>query len=331
MKKQVMFSVREVIELINEGKKLLLAGDEELLKQLPKGSWIGGTIPYFMAERGGIMSQQLIFVNEIPNYVSEIKCTTYTTSTIENIYSDGYDNGLTVVIIPSKSDVHHLFANKASEYDNFAIKPLIGWISGVAMNVIDKINAKVFMGETGESFSDKAVSMHIKLPLGKYADIHIRNIFEQKEEGDIITFPKSGFDVDTAIINGESQNFADYIIENNIDTRLPLVANYNGTMINVSIQSVNNVSKKVHLYAPVFENVEYIQAAPIYDYVKRFSELFVDAKTITPLFSCNCILNYLYSELENKKTAGITGPITFGEIAYQLLNQTLVDVEIKDV
>ena len=47
-------------------------------------------------------------------------------------------------------------------------------------------------------------------------------------------------------------------------------------------------------------------------------------------FSCNCILNYLYSELEGKKTGGITGPITFGEIAYQLLNQTMVYLTIED-
>jgi hypothetical protein len=39
----------------------------------------------------------------------------------------------------------------------------------------------------------------------------------------------------------------------------------------------------------------------------------------------------LYSELEGKKTASIIGPITFGEIAYQLLNQTLVYAEIQDL
>jgi hypothetical protein len=35
-------------------------------------------------------------------------------------------------------------------------------------------------------------------------------------------------------------------------------------------------------------------------------------------------LNYLYANLEGKKTGHIVGPMTFGEIAYMLLNQTLV-------
>ena len=34
-------------------------------------------------------------------------------------------------------------------------------------------------------------------------------------------------------------------------------------------------------------------------------------------------------KLEGKKTGAFTGPITFGEIAYQLLNQTLVYLEVK--
>jgi hypothetical protein len=34
--------------------------------------------------------------------------------------------------------------------------------------------------------------------------------------------------------------------------------------------------------------------------------------------------------LEGKKTGGVTGPITFGEIAYQLLNQTLAYISVKD-
>jgi hypothetical protein len=35
--------------------------------------------------------------------------------------------------------------------------------------------------------------------------------------------------------------------------------------------------------------------------------------------------------LESKKTNHFVGPITFGEIAYQLLNQTLVYLEVHDI
>ncbi len=39
------------------------------------------------------------------------------------------------------------------------------------------------------------------------------------------------------------------------------------------------------------------------------------------------MLNYVYGKLEGRHTGKLTGPITFGEIAYQLLNQTLVYLE----
>jgi hypothetical protein len=42
-------------------------------------------------------------------------------------------------------------------------------------------------------------------------------------------------------------------------------------------------------------------------------------------------LNYLYGKLEGRKTGDLTGPITFGEIAFQLLNQTLVYLEVTEV
>jgi hypothetical protein len=43
---------------------------------------------------------------------------------------------------------------------------------------------------------------------------------------------------------------------------------------------------------------------------------------------CNCILNFMFGELEGKAIGGVQGPVTFGEIAYQLLNQTMVVIRI---
>jgi len=42
-----------------------------------------------------------------------------------------------------------------------------------------------------------------------------------------------------------------------------------------------------------------------------------------PVFTCNCILNYIYGELEGRQLPGPRGPMTFGEVAYQVLNQTM--------
>ncbi len=41
-----------------------------------------------------------------------------------------------------------------------------------------------------------------------------------------------------------------------------------------------------------------------------------------------CILNYLYGGLEGKRAGSLQGPVTFGEIAYLLHNQTMVTLTI---
>ena len=71
-------------------------------------------------------------------------------------------------------------------------------------------------------------------------------------------------------------------------------------------------------------------ARPVGDYVAEFTSGLPKGLDGRVAFSCNCILNYLHSGLEGRKTGGIVGPITFGEIAYQLLNQTMVYVTVED-
>jgi hypothetical protein len=41
------------------------------------------------------------------------------------------------------------------------------------------------------------------------------------------------------------------------------------------------------------------------------------------------VLNYLYASLHGVKTPGALGPFTFGEIAWMLLNQTVVYVTLE--
>jgi hypothetical protein len=327
---QKLYNEKDVMGMIKKGKKLILAGQESLLKELPDGRWIGGTIPYFMGDNGGEFTTEKIFINEVPDYAKDIKLIAYTEDTISKVYEDAFPNGLSVIIIPASSPVHLSFALNAPSYKNFAMTPLIGWISGINLADAGKTKAKVFFGEKYKSFENAAVVMHIELPQSKYAEINIVNIFKQGS-GDIISFENTSFSVKDAIINGAKVNFADYIKKNNIDIKLPLVANYSGAMINISFQAVNEAEKKVDFYAPVFKGVDYRLAAPVGDYVSEFTKKMPTADVNNIFFSCNCILNYLYSELEGKSTGGVTGPITFGEIAYQLLNQTLAYVTIKDV
>lgn len=325
---KVMYTSEEVAAKISQGERLLLAGAEEILEKLPRGQWIGGSIPYFMAEHGGEFNTEKVFVNELPLEVVEVQIKKYDATTISQIYHDAPWNGFSIMITPSGSKTHREFGLNAPDYEDFALKPLAGWVSGVALADLGKVAPKVFNGETGEIITDGAVAMHLTLSEGKYAEIKIINIFQQGT-GDSIEFLEDGSEAEDVLINGVRTNFLNYLVEKNFDNRLPLVADYFGAMINVSFQKLDESMKKVILYAPVYKGIEYKLAAPVEDYVNSFNQQMPYDESDKILFSCNCILNYLYSGLEGKQTGGVVGPITFGEIAYQLLNQTLVYVTIQ--
>ena len=144
----------------------------------------------------------------------------------------------------------------------------------------------------------------------------------------VITFRENELSVRKCVVNGHEVNLAEYIRKHRIDTNLPLVADYNGVYINTSIRSVEE--ERVELYAPVFRNIEYRFATAISDYVDEFKKKVDSSGAVAPVLSCNCILNYQYGGLEGRKIPPFTGPVTFGEVAYQLLNQTLVYVEITE-
>lgn len=325
-----MLSIDEVRTKITQGRRLLLAGDEGLLRQLPAGDWVAGTIPYFMAEEGGLCTSEKVQVTELPDFVAAIDIRTYDEATMPQVYTDAPENGASFIILPAKSSVHFSFALNAPNYEGFAVRPLIGWVAGVHLDHLDQVSPKVFNGRGPEAIEDAAIVMHVSLPKNKIADIGIINIFEQGD-GDTITFPADGFSARDAYINGQKRNFGEYLFANKLDKRLPLVADYHGALLNTSFKEGDELQQEVEFYAPVFAGLRYKHARPVKDYISEFTSKLPEGIGHQIIFSCNCILNFLYSDLEGKKIAGITGPATFGEIAYQLLNQTMVYLRIIDL
>ena len=318
---KTLLPVAEVASLIEAGKTLAVAGDERVLRQLPRGNWIGGTIPYFIGDDGGVCSRELVHVTPLGEGTAPVQIARYNARTIDRVYIDGAAADFSLIIIPARSPTHMRFALGAPSFERFARRPLIGWIAGVHLDDLSKAAAQVFDGRSREAIGDGAVVLHVHLPKGKVAELAILNIFEMGEGPDI-TFEQDGFEAREARVGGERVNFAKWLEERKADTRLPLVADYLGTRVNVSFQAVDAAAGVVRFYAPVFGGVTYRHARPLRDYVAQFTaQVPADIGQVT--FSCNCILNYLYSELEGKHTASFTGPVTFGEIAYQLVNQTL--------
>jgi len=327
----MLISFEAASKLIESGRLLHIAGTEALLRKLPKGKWIGGSTEYFMAKEGGKVSGDLLFVTDfsitdsVDSIYGKCKIQSYDEKDICKVSSDAYENGFTILIIPFDSAVHKEYAQNAASYENMFMRHIAGWISGLNLDKQGQTPVAV-NGFRGEVFSDKAVALHLETKEDKTVSVNIINIFEQDTDSPIIEFKEEGFHVSKCRINGKELVFADYITKNNIDTKLPIVGEYSGSGVNISFKSIEN--GVVNFYAPVFQGIKYRIAKPVSDYVALFNQHISEHTDESSTFSCNCILNFLYGNLENNKIEAFAGPITFGEIAYQLVNQTLVYVTV---
>lgn len=326
MSTKQLYTKSEVKAMIEQGKTLLLAGDESLLKDLPDGNWVGGTIPYFMTTDGGQFSQDKIYVNDISSEITDFTINVYDKNNIDQIVKNSFDNGFSYIIIPALTSVWSKYALESPEWENIYVNPVVGWICGVKYEDFGKVLPRTFAGN--QSFTDKAVVMHTKLPQDKVARAEIINVYEQGN-GDDLYFEERGFGNNEVIVNGKKYNLFNYLNENKIDETLPLVANYAGANINVG-SIWNKEEGRADLFAPVFPETPYkVAKSRDIDYAAEFKEKISNDADANILFSCNCLFNFVNFGLMGKNIANVTGPVTFGEIAYHVVNQTFVYLVIE--
>jgi len=326
MTNELMTTARAA-ELIGRGLPLAIAGPKCELEQLPAGAWIGGTIPYFMLPSGGVVvSTGQVFVTDL-SAIGDVRVAYQPADDLAGIARHAPDNGFSFTIIPAGSTAHQRFAAEAASYEGAFLKPTVGWIAGVHLADLGREAALVYDGRTRTAHADGAVVAYVALPADKAASVEIVNLFEA-DGTDVLTFDDTTFSVRRCRVNGEPVDFADYVRRRGLEHgRLPLVGDFAGARINVSLQAVGE-DGNVALYAPVFPGVNYQFARPVSDYAAAFRAQLAHVDPQGVVMGCNCVLNFLYGELEGKVVGGIAGPVTFGEIAYQLLNQTLVMVRI---
>jgi hypothetical protein len=324
--KNEFLTVNQAAALIHEGKVMLVAGAAGLLAGLPRGRWIGGSTPYFMTSTGGVKDRAHLFCTIIDE-AADARIETIGPDELPRLTENRFENGFSYVLVPAFSAVHQRFALEAPALDGLYNQPLLGWVTGVDLDELGKTAPVAVDGRTGDAHTDRLVVMRVALPATQQAELDIINLFTQGE-GDEITFPATGFSAAECLVNGEPRNFAAYLREVQANQALPLVANYAGAMINVSFQAVHD--ERVEFYAPVVAGRHYRLAAPVGDYAAAYGS-HCGAQAGGAALSFNCILNYLYAALEGKMTAGFVGPVTFGEIAYILLNQTLVRLDLVSV
>lgn len=322
-----LVTIEEAAQRIRAGEVMSLSGDETALRQLPAGRWIGGTIPYFMAENGGCKTKTHVMVADLAQ-ARDVQLTYYSPDHLTQMMRDAPPNGWTLMIMPYGGKAHEQFAASCRDDRDAFIKPVVGWVSGMDLDELGVRSPKVFFGPTGEVHEDGAVVAHGTLADGQLALIDIVNIFEP-DRLDVLRFPKTGFKATGCTVNGEPMALAEFLKRRgNADGKLPLVGDFNGTYGNAAIQGIDATTGEVSFYAPVFPDVEYFVAKPVGNYAQAFRERLASLEAEPIVFSCNCAVNYLYGELEGKRLGRIEGPVTFGEIGYQLLSQTLVALRI---
>jgi hypothetical protein len=321
-----LLTVEEVAGLITSGQPLLVAGAEALLRQLPRGRWVGGTIPYFMDEEVGRQTEEKLQVTVFPaDYPARTRL--YSFDELPALPGDYPASGLSLIIIPSGSPTLSRFAKEGALWPGFFDRPLAGWVAGVRLDRLGVEVPRVFDGATGAVSGDGAAVLHVELPAGLVAKTEIINLFEPAG-GDVITFPEDGFAATDCFVNGQPRALIDYLTERQADPRWPLVCDFGGSLINVAFQTIDPAQRRVTFYSPVFAGAEYRLARPLDDYERQFQAAH-QRRRGNPRFECNCVLNYLYADLEGHRIADARGPFTFGEIAWMLLNQTVVSVTIE--
>lgn len=316
-------NLQQAQAIIKTGKFLIIAGDEKLLRQLPKGNWIGGTTPYFMGANGGVQTYEQVFITELPSCFTLEAIDVYDSTQLSLITSKCSEHGITFVLMPAFSQICKVFEESVTELEGIFVKNIAGWVSGFDLSDANG-KAWVFNGKNGEAYDNRVVVMHTSLPADKIVEMKTANVY--RPNNDItITFEETSTEVKEAIINGQKLDFAKYIKDNNVDLNCPMIANFFGNTINVSFQSAQDTVK---FFAPVYDGVEYHFAYPVDDYYQEFEKV-APKEDDQVIFSCNCALNYTHGKLKNRKTGQFVGPITFGEIAHQVLNQSLVYITLK--
>ena len=327
---KTLMGVEEASHLIRSGARLLIAGEDHLLAALPKGDWIGGTTPYLMTEEGYLCSRDQLQAIALPSTVQFVKAHMYSAQNLKLIPKDYVSNGFAVILVPGGSEAHTTFAKDSSSWPDVFAQPLVGWVAGRHLDEGGQQRPRVYNGQSGESSDAKAVVLHISLPGHLAARMNTVNLF-QTGTGDAISFPTGGLEVTECIVHGEHCDFVEYLAEHGIDTSIPLVANYFGALVNVSLNTIDKASGKVSFFAPVFPGVHYRFAAPIADYEAAYEARMTINQLWAgdPIYACTCILNYRDARLEGKKNCKMIGPVVFGEIAYMLLNQTMVYITLE--
>lgn len=321
-----LLSFEDTTALIKHGAVLAIAAPPKGLRGLPRGRWMGGTNHYFAGPEGGAKSDRGFFVTDLTE-VGGINFHVYHASEVGRILSDTPVNGFSLVVITPASESLREYAASAQS-TKAGRKRVVGWVAGSDQDAADAPTPFVIDGRDGKGFDDAVVAAHVALPPGDVATVHVLNPYESRG-GSILRFDRLGFDAVECTVDGTPERLVDFLHrQNGGNGRLPLIGDFNGARINTSIRSLDPISGRVDFYRPVFPGIDYQLAKPIENLPRVFAEKAKELPQGPPVFGCTCLVNYLGGGFEGRSVVHPPGPITFGQVAHQLLNQTSIVLTI---
>ncbi|MCA0941419.1 hypothetical protein LCM08_16535 [Salipiger pacificus] len=153
----------------------------------PSRRWIGGTSVYFMTEDGGQVDQKNLLVTEI-EAAEDARPVLYEGEELPSLTMGRFERGLSVILIPAFSRAHETYAIGAAEFPGLFDQPFMGWITGVALDDLERVRPMVFDSSRGTAHEDGALVLHVKLPADPTANVEFLNLFEQDGFGPEISF-----------------------------------------------------------------------------------------------------------------------------------------------
>ncbi len=329
--------------MIREGRVLLLAGAEEDLARLPEGCWIGGTAGYFMTPQGCVAAKGRVFYADFTAITDGASWRSFDAGDIHGLAQYYPENGFAILLLPGFSNLLGETAGRIMEFDGLYNLPLMGWVSAVPLEGLPHIlppgaRPKTFAGN-GQAETERAAVLYVSLPAQYFAQLHIANLFAPGG-GPEIRFPAAGqFSNGDCLIGGTRGNLVQYIAEKGIDRRLPLVADHEGALLNVSILRAEG--ERLIFLSPVSPALTYRFAEEVLDYPAEFTGAVAEIELDQAAHSCICVVHFHYAGLSYGHDGAavqpnlapvpwpdITAPVTFGQIAYTVLNQTLTCLTI---
>ena len=326
-----LYTRQEVVNFINSGRVMLLTGSQKALKGLPKGNWVGGSSPYFV-DSVGIEDHDKIFVDDFTMVAQNCKTASFNENNIQNIAKDGFKNGFVVVVMPIDSKVHITFATSALGYDKMFDNPVVGYVSATTPDENGN-NTSISVSGSDGIITDKLASvLYVELPDYLAARAEIENFDTIDEKSPKIIFPHDGFVQSSCTIDGKQANiaeFCDHTIKLLSGPNMQIITSQNGALINRVIRNVDLDKGEVTFFSSIVAGDEYRLVKSGTDYVAIFNRS-LGAKQCDVLTCFSCVTYFFGGNFLGKNVCK-NGIYAFGEIGYQLLNKTIVTLEIDKV